>query len=156
MASVQGFGTTETFKGRQQQRDFLAQSVKLLSNEALTKRFQGLTELAHPQIQSIIGQGQMIGSAQAGAVRANLGRAGLGGTFAEDIAAGFQTGAAFQSMALRSRILQDLIEQSIGIQSTLSGGFAQGAGNVPTGQNTDSMEQAGKAIAAAGAMVALL
>ena len=155
---------TEGFKARQQQRDFLADSVRLLSNEALTKRYQGLTELANPAIQSLLTQSGLIGQTQAGGVRANLARGGFGGTFAEDLATGFQTGAAYQAQELRARILQDLVQQSIGVQQGLSQGFVQASTNVPMQQKPQDwisrsgefLDSAGKATAAAGALMVAL
>lgn len=146
--AARGFGPTEDFKTRQQQRDFLEHSVELLSSDRIGSRFQDLQGISGDFINQLLAEAGVIGQAQASSAQAGLGRLGFSG-IGTGVGAGLRAGANFQGLSLRAKMLQGLLDTSVGIQSQLSANFAGIAANPIPHQPSQLPQAVGAGIQAA-------
>lgn len=124
-----GFGPTPAFQQRQHQRDLLQRSKNLLGSDRIGQRFDELLDLSDPFINELLTEASAVGGAQSRAAAANLARLGLGQR-GETFGAALSRGANFQAGSLKARLMQAILGEAVGIQTTLSN-QAAGVAGVP-------------------------
>ncbi len=150
-----GQAQRSAFADRQQRRDLAYEAVDLFNFGRIGQMFNELQTTQAPLLNQLLAGQDLAGQQTASALRAGLARQGLGGTgLGTAMGAGARAGAAFGGNMLRARMLQDLLQQAIGVrgmQAQVLSGVAANPG-MPTTQTalTGALGGLGSGIQAAG------
>jgi len=104
-------------RARELRNQAVQAGLKELNPLAIGQTFQGLSDIQSPFFNQLLADASLSGQSQARGLQGGLNRAGLGNTgIGAVLGQGAMQGANFQAQTLRSRMLQDLLQQATGIR----------------------------------------